>query len=372
MKIRMIAPIRNFDTDLEEIVLTKNLKIIKGSLLNSKIQLSRKFKEQVGSVNWDLITSNYIFHFLGEASELVELRSGDRLTVLKTISGKIGDFFHDFIDGLWFIKDNCCFCNQFFLELITEQKVSITYKNIIAGTATDEFSYIKFNAEEIARHKEIYFELKKFQIASDTKKQDLINQIFSTEGGIIPSPTNMVSYDHPRLYRAIFFLSMVRRHGSAITKITFFIMMYECLFTSDDQAIAKKIRERASAFLGGSTKSKKAFKDLVFRAYDIRSRNVHGDIVDTPQDKMKTIVASLDLHTREILNQIIGMENKDIFIQQDSVKTRQNFEHYFDSLVSQSAKQDLSEVTQVLLKPCVMRLVLPRYLEIKKNNTSNQ
>jgi hypothetical protein len=363
----MIAPIRNFDTDLEEIFLTKNLKIINGSLLNSKIQLSKKFKEQIGSVNWDLITSNYIFHFIGEASELVELRSGDRLTILKTISGKIGDFFHDFIDGLWFIKDNCCFCNQFFFELITEQKVSITYKNIITGTATDEFTYINFNAEEIARHQEIFFELKKFQNASDTKKQDLINQIFSTEGGIIPSPTNMVSYDHPRLYRAIFFLSMVRRHGSAITKITFFIMLYECLFTSDDQAIAKKIRERASAFLGGSTRSRKAFKDLIFRAYDIRSRNVHGDVINTPQDKMKTIVASLDLHTREILLQILGMENKEIFIQQDSEKTRQDFEYYFDSLVRQGAKQELSEITPDLLKPCTTQLVMPRYSEIKNN-----
>lgn len=188
----------------------------------------------------------------------------------------------------------------------------------------------------------------------------MINQIFSTEGGIIPSPINKVSYDHPGLYRAIFFLSMVRRHGSAITKITFFIMMYECLFTSDDQAIAKKIRERATAFLGGSTKFKKAFKDLIFRAYDIRSRNVHGDVIDTPQAKMNSIVATLDLHTREILLLIIGMENKDLFIRQDSAKTRQDFERYFDSLVRQSVKQELSGVTPFLLKPCVTRLVVPR------------
>lgn len=57
MKIRMISSIRNFDTELEEISLTKNLKIIKDEVLSSKIQLSRKFKEEVGNRNWELLTN---------------------------------------------------------------------------------------------------------------------------------------------------------------------------------------------------------------------------------------------------------------------------------------------------------------------------
>ena len=360
MKIRMIAPIRHFTMDLEEIALTKDLKIIDGALLTSQIQVSKKFKEQIGLVNWDLITRHHIFYFEGEASDLVELKSAQKLTVIKTIHKKLGDFFYGFIDGLWFIKDNCCFCNQFFLELLTDKVVSITYKDVLISTATDEFSYFNFDAGEIERHKTIFFTIKKFQVLSDAKHQTAIDQLLSAEGGIIASPTNTVIYDHPRLYRALFFLDMVRKHGSAITKITFFMSLYECLFTSDDHAIAKKIRERASSLLGGTTKERKIFKDLIFRAYEIRSRNVHGDVIETPPEKIKKIVSDLDDYTRKILITIINLENNEVFTLPDSAHTKEVFESYFDKLVRLTVKAETFQGPENQLGPCVVKFFLPR------------
>lgn len=50
--------------ELEEISLTGKLKIIKGELLNSKIQISRKFKEQVGTMIGNCLPTTTSFIFL--------------------------------------------------------------------------------------------------------------------------------------------------------------------------------------------------------------------------------------------------------------------------------------------------------------------
>jgi len=346
--------------ELEEISLTNSLKIINGELLNSKIQLSRKFKEQVGSRNWELLTSNYIFYFLGEASELLDLKSSDRNTTIKTISGKLGDFFYTYIDGLWFIKDNCCFCNQYFLELITAQQVCITYRDIITGTATDEFSCFSFSKEELIRHKNLFFKMQIPQVEAEAQYQPYVDSLFNAKGGIIASPTNKVVYDQPRLYRALFFLNMVRKSGSVITKITFFMMLYECLFTSDDRSIAKKISERASTLLGGNGKAKKAFKELIFKAYDIRSRNVHGDAIDLVPEKIREIVLALGHYTRKILLKLIESEEVVIFTSPESAENKVAFEKYFDGLVREVGKRDYLEEMPELVKPCGVSSVIPR------------
>ena len=356
----MIAPVRNFNMEMEEITLAKGLKIISGARLEADIQLGERFKEQVGTLNWELVTHHSIFYFEGEASDFVGFISGSMLTAIKTIHKKFGDFFYNFINGLWFVKDNCCFCNQYFLEELDSGRVSICYKDVITSMATDEFAYFNFSAEEIERHKEIFFTITKFQVLSDTRHQAAIDSLLDTDGGIISSPTNTVVYDHPRLYRALFFLDMVRKNGSAITKITFFMSLYECLFTSDDHAIAKKIRERASSLLGGSTKERKIFKDLIFRAYEIRSRNVHGDSIQTPPEKIKRIVSDLDNYTRKILLFILNLENNEIYTGSDSLQTKEVFEAYFDNLVINTVKREDATEKQHRLGDCTVHAFLPR------------
>lgn len=279
---------------------------------------------------------------------------------MKTISGKLGDFFYEYIDSLWFVKDNCCFCNQYFLELVADQQVGITYKDVMTSNATDEFSWISFSAEELHRHNDLFFKIKIQQVAIGARHQPDFDSLFSAEGGIIASPTNKVVYDHPRFYRALFFLNMVRKNGSAITKITFFMMLYECLFTSDARSIAKKIRERAATLLGGAGKAKKVFKELIFKAYDIRSRNVHGDTIDLPPEKIREIVSALDRYTREVLLKLIYSDDIKIFTSPELVENRAAFERYFDGLVSKSVKTEFLEEEPGLLKPCVMHQVFPK------------
>lgn len=230
----------------------------------------------------------------------------------------------------------------------------------MTSTAVDEFSYFNFNADEIAQHKAIFFAIKKFQIIADVKNQLAIDELLNAEGGIIASPTNTVIYDYPRLYRALFFLAMVRKHGSAITKITFFMSLYECLFTSDDYAIAKKIRERASSLLGGEAKARKVFKDLIFRAYEIRSRNVHGDIIETPPEKIKKIISDLDRYTREILVTIINLENNEVFTLPDSAETKRLFEEYFNKLVMLTVKIETLQEPENQLYTCVIKSFIPK------------
>jgi hypothetical protein len=82
MKIRMIAPVRNFNMEMEEITLAKGLKIISGARLEADIQLGERFKEQVGTLNWELVTHHSIFYFEGEASDFVGFISGNMLTAM--------------------------------------------------------------------------------------------------------------------------------------------------------------------------------------------------------------------------------------------------------------------------------------------------
>ena len=206
----------------------------------------------------------------------------------------------------------------------------------------------------------LFFKMKIPQIVTEAHHQHHFDELFSSQGGITASPANKVVYDHPRLYRALFFLNMVRKNGSAITKATFFMMLYECLFTSDDRSIAKRIRERATTLLGGNGKAKKAFKELIFRAYDIRSRNVHGDTIDFVPEKVREIVLALDWYTREILLKLIESDEIIIFTSPELAENKAVFENYFEGMVRQAAKADFLEEMPGPLKPCVIFAVIPR------------
>lgn len=343
--------------ELAELILSKDLKVIKGSLLNSKIAVSKKFKEQVGSINWDLITQHYIFYFEGEAADLFQLKSKDKITISKVITSKFIGFCHDFVDRLWFVKDNSCFCNQVFLEFLADQSACINYKDIVTGTSLDEFSFTDFTAEEMKLHLENFSTIKHYEMQMNNKLPD-IEDLMRDSTGIINSPMNYVVYDLPRLSRALIFLGMVRKNGSAITKITFFMTLFECLFTSDDQVIAKKIRERASSLLGGDSKARRAFREVIVQAYNIRSRNLHGDIIDTPVDKIRKIVVDLDNYTRQILNTILNMEKNEIFTSLESQDSKQLFEAFFDKLVGLTVKIETMLEPENQLNLCSVKLPL--------------
>lgn len=344
--------------ELDELILSKDLKVIKGSLLNSKILVSKRFKEQVGSINWELITHHYIFYFEGEAAELFQFKSINKITLSKVITSKFIGFCHDFVDRLWFVKDNSCFCNQVFLEHLADQSVCINYKDIMTGTALDEFSFTDFSAEEMKLHLENFAMIKQYEMQMNGNSLPDIEDLMKDSTGIIASPINFAIYDLPRLSRALIFLGMVRKNGSAITKITFFMTLFECLFTSDDQIIAKKIRERASSLLGGDSKARRAFREVIVQAYNIRSRNLHGDIIDTPIDKIRKIVVDLDQYTRQILNTIINMQKNEVFTAPESNESKQLFEAFFDKLVALTVKIETMLEPEDRLKECVVKLPL--------------
>ncbi|PIG97106.1 hypothetical protein CS542_07575 [Pedobacter sp. IW39] len=82
--------------------------------------------------------------------------------------------------------------------------------------------------------------------------------------------------------------------------------------------------------------SKKSFKDLI-RAYEIRSRNVHGDIIETPPEKIKKIISDLDRYTRKFCYHY-QLENNEVFTLPDSAETKRLFEEYFNKLVMLTVK----------------------------------
>jgi hypothetical protein len=82
-----------------------------------------------------------------------------------------------------------------------------------------------------------------------------------------------------RLDRVFFFLQAARAQNMLPLKIAHYCTCLEALFTTESEEVSHKVAERVAHFLGSGLADKQEIYDQVKRAYGIRSRVVHGDVL---------------------------------------------------------------------------------------------
>jgi hypothetical protein len=127
-----------------------------------------------------------------------------------------------------------------------------------------------------------------------------------------------------RIERAIKFLQIVRETNYLPRKISLYMPIFECLFSTEAEGVSHKVSERVAFYLGDDRKT--IFADLK-SAYNIRSRYLHGDEMDkaqTSKSYQMDLSTKIDEITRRVLTQIITEDSEKFLMKKDPFRTYLN------------------------------------------------
>lgn len=132
---------------------------------------------------------------------------------------------------------------------------------------------------------------------------------------VTPSAASQVDYNlFNRLNRSISFLNQARSTSFLPSKISNYILLAECLFSADDsKEISHKIAQRIANYIGDSISDKKEIFKLIKKAYDVRSRYLHGQTLSTgskTNDVLRDISFQLDSVMRRVMCKVFTEPQK--------------------------------------------------------------
>lgn len=285
--------------------------------------LRNDFVFWVGNINMILIESNYNFYFTinGVPADIN----------LRMLADKFLRTYSTYVETLWFIKGSNAFVNRCYAQNLETGEVGDSTLDAINCDSQDSCATTTFTPLEIMDFGTIWDAVNNLRVKPKNAAEDLIvpNVGVNTMTRVA---SNFLVYNHCRISRALLFLSSITSTGIIINKISLTMSLYECLFTSSEVQVGKQIRKRLSSFIGVNKADKKVIIELIFKAYDIRSRYVHGDIIEHNPDIPLRISKSLDEITRRVMNKIIFMTEDNIFNQDDSPENKLKFEAFFNEL----------------------------------------
>jgi len=111
-----------------------------------------------------------------------------------------------------------------------------------------------------------------------------------------------------RITRAFFALEAARSARDLSVKIANYCTAFESLFAFEAGELTHRLAERLARFLGGDLSTRKEIYAAVKRAYDVRSKSVHGARPETRFDKLAPISRSCDDILRRSMRKIFETE----------------------------------------------------------------
>lgn len=198
-----------------------------------------------------------------------------------------------FVDDLWLIKDNSIYVRDGFLTLYDDDvEKGVTYKASLSTVNSTSQSEVKSTT---FTNTELELTIKEFQ-QSPFSSIDGFNQ-----GGKLPEP-GYFKKDSTRESRADYFIRGARSGSNLASKIVSYCTALECLFTTGNSEVNHKIAERVAVLLSKNPESRKELFSIVKKAYDIRSRIIHGSYIKEKDEMLIRLSEQLDSILRQILN----------------------------------------------------------------------
>lgn len=233
--------------------------------------------EQLGKIRLSRYYLNTVFTRIMDIAQAYEDYEVDSPIRLSQI---IGGRIQGIIMFLWFIKDNAVNSGCLFTEYHTapvgsdSNEIFLDERLAVFSTAEGRYDLTSFTGEEITKAYELYkgtMELtKNYQVRMDQLAAE-INPIAT------PNPIHLLDYNKfTRIELAIQFLVLARTQSILPFKITFYMAIYECLFSSDNSEIAHKVAERVVYYVGGNRETLLFNFKLIKDAYTLRSDYIHG------------------------------------------------------------------------------------------------
>jgi hypothetical protein len=175
--------------------------------------------------------------------------------------------------ALWYVRDNCVMCDGGVLiypELSNQRVGWHGIKHSLGQyfwNATVQHTTTAWAPEELATARDL----------AEREKSvfDLTGQTVSVHP-TLPKGVN-------RLMRGQYYLENARTCSDVGVRIAAYVSCLEALFSTASTELAHKLSERVAVFLEDDVDQRAAIYQDVKRAYDVRSKMVHGDEIDTKQ-----------------------------------------------------------------------------------------
>ncbi|SFW13157.1 hypothetical protein SAMN03159511_0658 [Pseudomonas sp. NFACC19-2] len=187
---------------------------------------------------------------------------------------------------LWLWHDNSINCQQAFALARNASVVSSNCLPVFNSSATGEDIDIKITADEFI----------------DIIRSRLV-QIDSFKESNIPRQTS-IRKSIGRLNVALYHLQSARNNRDLGLKIANYCSFFEALFSTDTAELSHQLSQRISFFLFDCPEKRLEMYRLTKKAYTVRSKTVHGDMLDSSVSTLKSIAVHCDEVARGCLMKI--------------------------------------------------------------------
>ncbi len=224
---------------------------------------------------------------------------------------------------LWFSKDNSVNFSNIYIACKSAEKYGRHRVEAMYSDSKGEFQTTNFNMADLAfarKVQEKWAEISAYRLVE--KNTEYIKrpvndhvEILMGEGG------NSLKHDiHNRIDRATVFLDVARRQENIPLKVSLYMTVFECLFTTDASEVNHKIGERVCMYMSDNKKGRLEIYKKIKDAYGLRSKYIHGQSLkkkNFTRDKMLVVSQEIDELLRGVLIKVI-LEDSHIFLKNDT------------------------------------------------------
>jgi hypothetical protein len=180
--------------------------------------------------------------------------------------------------SLWLLKDNSCnFISSVGYWSLSDYSLQM-FSTGVYTTAKGDFADVAFGIDEISQAYKLYNKIVSLRSVKITTELKRASGALQARPGYAIGVDQYVSYnEYNRIERAIGFIKQARESTSIGAKISYYVLVLECLFaTNGTSELTHKVGERCANYIGSDTKNKLVIFKKIKELYDIRSKYVHG------------------------------------------------------------------------------------------------
>ena len=196
-----------------------------------------------------------------------------------------------FVNLLWIVKDNAVTFELGFLQYPYVRKGHLTQISSNALSAT--FSDATGSRDEAT-----------FTEAELRLAIDLYKRVFgwAHDEYTVPEYPPIALGRKDRLSRALYFLQAARSAGYLPEKVAYFCTCFESLVSTSSSELAHQVAERVASSIGNTpSEAMEIYRDLK-RAYDTRSKLVHGGMLTDQGDRYRVDSTNCDSYLRRLIH----------------------------------------------------------------------
>jgi hypothetical protein len=221
---------------------------------------------------------------------------------------------NEFFNFMWFSRDCCAYARQLGFYLLVEKKVAIFNDDITFYMSDGSIKYVEITKDDIQESYQIY----KVYAEKCSRPNSFQATSYNSTNDIAVHFIGESEYnDLNRIQRTIRFLQLARSTRQLPMKISFYVMILECLFSADEPYnTTVKVSRRVSNYIEPIEEDRAATQDFITESFSIRNKYLHGQqLRENHQSwvQLKPIAIQLDTLVRRVLRQIF-LCDIDIFI----------------------------------------------------------